>query len=60
MAFYAGEGDERSLRRALRQTLPKYMLPDVFLRKDALPTTGNGKIDRMALKREWEHEHTLR
>ena len=60
VAFYAGEGDERSLRRALRQVLPKYMLPDVFLRKDALPATGNGKIDRMALKREWEHEHTVR
>jgi acyl carrier protein len=37
------------LRRYLRQTLPDYMIPSVFVRLDEMPLTPNGKIDRGAL-----------
>jgi len=49
---YAGDAEEKPLLRALKEKLPKYMLPDVFVRRDALPATGNGKIDRVQLKKE--------
>ncbi|MDR9754670.1 amino acid adenylation domain-containing protein [Pseudomonas sp. SZMC_28357] len=38
-----------SLRAALRVDLPDYMVPSHWLLLDALPLTGNGKLDRKAL-----------
>ena len=38
-----------SLRTLLREHLPDYMVPAVFIGIDALPLTSNGKIDREAL-----------
>lgn len=53
VCFYVGGDDDKTLRRQLKDKLPKYMIPDVFVHKEALPKTGNGKIDRMLLKQEW-------
>ena len=59
VAVYAGAAEEKPLLRALKEKLPKYMLPDAFVRREALPTIGSGKIDRVLLKQEWEHEHPV-
>ena len=52
IAVYAGLAEDKALLRAMKDKLPKYMLPDVFLRRESLPLTGNGKIDRVRLKQE--------
>jgi amino acid adenylation domain-containing protein len=38
-----------TLREHLSKRLPDYMLPSSFVRVEALPLTGNGKVDRAAL-----------
>jgi amino acid adenylation domain-containing protein len=40
---------EPGLRDFLRRQLPDYMQPSLFVRLDALPMNGNGKLDREVL-----------
>ncbi len=49
VAYVVGEVETDSLRRSLRERLPDYMVPAVFVTLDALPLTANGKVDRRAL-----------
>ncbi|ELY22071.1 non-ribosomal peptide synthetase [Vreelandella titanicae] len=43
------ELDTSSLREALSQKLPDYMVPGVVVTLEALPLNANGKVDRKAL-----------
>ncbi|MGP9654761.1 non-ribosomal peptide synthase/polyketide synthase [Halomonas sp. AOP35-4E-18] len=43
------ELDTSSLREALGQRLPDYMVPSVVVTLEALPLNANGKVDRKAL-----------
>src|SRR5215831_667284 len=43
------EGSERELRRYLKENVPEYMIPSVFVMVEKLPVNLNGKVDRSAL-----------
>ncbi|MGY0065457.1 amino acid adenylation domain-containing protein [Streptomyces sp. QTS137] len=45
----AGRPDTREVRRHLAGVLPSYMIPARITCVDALPLTGTGKVDRLAL-----------
>lgn len=44
--FYVGEITGEALKAALKEKLPRYMLPHIFRRLEAMPLTPNGKLDR--------------
>lgn len=48
--YYVGEASEKELLDCLKEKLPRYMLPHIIRRIDAMPLTPNGKIDRNYLK----------
>jgi amino acid adenylation domain-containing protein len=50
-AYYRGDSDiaASELRGFLGEFLPEYMIPAYFVRMEAFPLTGSGKIDRKAL-----------
>jgi amino acid adenylation domain-containing protein len=49
VAYVVGGAEAQALRAHLRQGLPEYMVPSVFVALDALPLTANGKLNRKAL-----------
>ena len=50
-AYYISDSEknEKELKKALSSKLPKYMVPEFFVRLEKLPVNANGKLDRMAL-----------
>ncbi len=51
-AFYKGNMEKRELFQTLKEELPLFMIPGALRKRDELPMTKNGKIDRSALKKE--------
>ena len=43
------EGRVSELREYLKERLPEYMAPGVYVRLERLPLTANGKLDKKAL-----------
>ncbi|MEU1039664.1 non-ribosomal peptide synthetase [Streptomyces sp. NPDC005551] len=50
VCYYRGDGDPRTLRGQLENTLDPYKVPSVLDRVATFPHTPNGKIDRDALR----------
>lgn len=45
----SAEIQSQELKQFLRESLPEYMIPSVFINLEALPLTPNGKVDRLSL-----------
>ncbi len=57
-AFYTGTPtDEAMLRDFAAERLARYKQPRLFVHVDTLPRGGNGKLNRKALRQEWESRH---
>ena len=51
--FAEGNIDKKSIRSGLRKLLPRYMMPHRYIILDKMPINANGKIDRVALRKEY-------
>lgn len=54
--YFVGDIEQIKLAETLREYLPRYMLPALTVKLDAMPLTSNGKIDRKGLKERAENE----
>ncbi|HZD13879.1 MAG TPA: condensation domain-containing protein, partial [Pseudonocardiaceae bacterium] len=52
--------DERALRAFVRERLPEFLVPSVFVTVAALPTNVSGKVDHGALPDPWRHQPDVR
>lgn len=52
--FYVGDIDKRALTVALKDRLPRYMLPNAIVQSDTLPLTANGKMDRLKMQEMYQ------
>ena len=48
--YYVGDIEKGPLMLALKEKVPRYMLPNKMIKIDEMPFTANGKIDRKGLK----------
>ncbi|MBR5345031.1 MAG: AMP-binding protein [Clostridia bacterium] len=55
VCVWTGEANEKEIRDQMKVLVPKYMLPDVWMHQESLPSTGSGKIDRVSVKNLYEH-----
>ena len=55
VCVWTGEAGEREVRDRMKASVPKYMLPDLWMHPETLPSTGSGKIDRVSVKDLYEH-----
>ncbi len=54
VCYYQSDNEcKKEIVAELGKKLPKYMWPNVYIKMDKLPLNKNGKIDRVALKKEW-------
>lgn len=52
--FYVGDCDEKTLTIALKEHLPRYMIPNRILRLEEMPLTANGKLNRVKLAESYK------
>lgn len=55
--YYTGNISEKDFIDLLHTKLPKYMYPDVYIKKKVIPVNSNGKIDRIQLLEEYKNEN---
>lgn len=54
--FYVGDIDKKTLTEALKERLPRYMLPNAILLLDAIPLLPNGKKDRIKMQEIYQNQ----
>src|SRR5699024_12470798 len=60
LCIYTGGEETGEVSKAARAMLPRYMVPNVYHRREEMPHNSNGKIHRVQLKEEYLHEDNQR
>lgn len=55
--YYVGDTEPGALTKALKDKLPRYMIPNYVKKLDEMPLTPNGKINRVYLKQMYMEEN---
>lgn len=55
--YYVGDIETGELTKALKDKLPRYMIPNYVKKLDEMPLTPNGKINRVFLKQKYQEEN---
>ena len=55
--YYVGDIEAGELTKALKDKLPRYMIPNYVKKLDEMPLTPNGKINRVFLKQKYQEEN---
>ncbi len=53
VAVYEGEITKQEIIAGIKEQLPKYMIPNIYYQVETMPVNMNGKIDRVALSKEY-------
>lgn len=53
--YYVGDMDRAGMAAALKERLPRYMVPNHIEKLEHIPLTPNGKLDRVRLKEFFEN-----
>lgn len=53
--YYEGAMEEKDVVAALKDKLPRYMIPNHTGRLERMPLTANGKVDRVTLKTNYQN-----
>ena len=61
IAYYVSDDalDIDNLKEALRDELPQYMVPSLFIELDSIPLNPNGKIDKFALRNSFSENSEI-
>lgn len=54
VACFTGEATKEQIITFLKQKLPKYMIPNIYVHRDEMPLNKNGKIDRRKIREEYD------
>lgn len=54
VAYYIGEDNVRQIIDEMKEKVPNYMIPNVFVQADEFPINKNGKTDRAAIRKMYE------
>lgn len=59
VCVYQGAASGQTVAAALRELLPRYMLPNLYRPVAEMPYTANGKIDRVQLRRDYDGTNSI-
>lgn len=56
LVYQGNEADKRYILNEIKDSLPKYMFPNILIKMRELPYNLNGKIDRTLLKAQYKND----